>query len=174
VSYGQLTWTRVKDATFKTLETSSMILFLVLTSNFFGSVFARLGTATLVTNTLLGLALPPFVMLLVLNVIIFVLGWPFEWPTIVLVFLPILLPIVKAMNYDLVWFSLLVAVNLQTTFLSPPVAMAAYYLKAVVPQWELTEIIKGMLAFLVLQVIGLLIVMLFPPLTTWLPNRLFP
>jgi tripartite ATP-independent transporter DctM subunit len=172
--YGQLTWGRVKDATFKTLQTSSMILFLVLTSNFFGSVFARLGTATLVTNTLLGLALPPFVMLLVLNVIIFLLGWPFEWPTIVLVFLPILLPIVKAMNYDLVWFSLLVAVNLQTTFLSPPVAMAAYYLKAVVPQWELTEIIKGMLPFLVLQVIGLLIVMLFPALTTWLPNRLFP
>jgi tripartite ATP-independent transporter DctM subunit len=172
--YGQLTWARVKGATFKTLETSSMILFLVLTSNFFGSVFARLGTATLLTNTLLGLALPPFVMLLVLNVIIFLLGWPFEWPTIVLVFLPILLPIVKAMNYDLVWFSLLVAVNLQTTFLSPPVAMAAYYLKAVVPQWELTEIIKGMLPFLVLQVIGLLIVMFFPPLTTWLPNRLFP
>ncbi|MBI2492643.1 MAG: TRAP transporter large permease subunit [Candidatus Rokubacteria bacterium] len=172
--YARLTWRRVKDATFKTLETSSMILFLVLTSNFFGSVFARLGTATLVTNTLLGLALPPIVMLLVLNVIIFVLGWPFEWPTIVLVFLPILLPIVKAMNYDLLWFSVLVAVNLQTTFLSPPVAMSAYYLKAVVPQWELTEIIKGMLAFLVLQVIGLLIVMLFPPLTTWLPNRLFP
>jgi tripartite ATP-independent transporter DctM subunit len=172
--YGQLTWARVKAATFKTLETSSMILFLVLTSNFFGSVFARLGTATLVTNTLLGLALPPFVMLLVLNVIIFVLGWPFEWPTIVLVFLPILLPLVKTMNYDLVWFSLLVAVNLQTTFLSPPVAMAAYYLKAVVPQWELSEIIKGMLAFLVLQVVGLLVVMLFPPLTTWLPNRLFP
>ncbi|MBI4255264.1 MAG: TRAP transporter large permease subunit [Candidatus Rokubacteria bacterium] len=172
--YARLTWRRVKDATFKTLETSSMILFLVLTSNFFGSVFARLGTATLVTNTLLGLALPPIVMLLVLNVIIFVLGWPFEWPTIVLVFLPILLPIVKAMNYDLLWFSVLVAVNLQTTFLSPPVAMSAYYLKAVVPQWELTEIIKGMLAFLALQVIGLLIVMLFPPLTTWLPNRLFP
>jgi tripartite ATP-independent transporter DctM subunit len=172
--YGRLTWTRVKDATFKTLETSSMILFLVLTSNFFGSVFARLGTATLVTNTLLGLALPPFLMLLLLNAIIFVLGWPFEWPTIVLVFLPILLPVIQAMKYDLVWFSVLVAVNLQTTFLSPPVAMSAYYLKAVVPQWELTEIIKGILAFLVLQVIGLLIVMLFPPLTTWLPNRLFP
>ncbi len=174
VGYRQLTWGRLRDAMVKTMETTSMIVFLALTSNMFGAVFARLGTATVVTDTLLALQVPSFVMLLVLNVIFFLLGWPFEWPTIVLVFLPILLPIVQAMKYDPVWFATLIAVNLQTTFLSPPVAMAAYYLKAVVPQWELSDIMRGMMAFLVLQVIGLLVVMLYPPIATWLPNRLFP
>jgi tripartite ATP-independent transporter DctM subunit len=174
LGYRQLTWARLRDATLKTLETTSMIVFLALTSNMFGAVFARLGTATVVTDALLALRVPSFVMLLVLNVIFFLLGWPFEWPTIVLVFLPILLPIVQAMKYDPVWFATLIAVNLQTTFLSPPVAMAAYYLKAVVPQWELGDIMRGMLAFLVLQVIGLLVVMLYPPIALWLPNRLFP
>ncbi len=174
VGYRQLTWGRLRDAMVKTLETTSMIVFLALTSNMFGAVFARLGTATVVTDALLALEVPPFLMLLVLNAIFFLLGWPFEWPTIVLVFLPILLPIVQAMKYDPVWFGTLVAVNLQTTFLSPPVAMAAYYLKAVVPQWELSDIMRGMMAFLVLQVIGLLVVMLYPPIALWLPNRLFP
>ena len=174
LGYRQLTWRRLRDAMIKTLETTSMIVFLALTSNMFGAVFARLGTATVVTDALLALQVPSFLMLLVLNVIFFLLGWPFEWPTIVLVFLPILLPIVHAMKYDPVWFATLVAVNLQTTFLSPPVAMAAYYLKAVVPVWELSDIMRGMMAFLVLQVIGLLVVMLYPPIATWLPNRLFP
>ena len=174
LGYRQLTRARLRDAMVKTLETTSMIVFLALTSNMFGAVFARLGTATVVTDALLALEVPPFLMLLVLNVIFFVLGWPFEWPTIVLVFLPILLPIVHAMQYDPVWFATLIAVNLQTTFLSPPVAMAAYYLKAVVPQWELGDIMRGMMAFLVLQVIGLVVVMLYPPIATWLPNRLFP
>jgi len=174
LGYRQLTRARLRGAMIKTLETTSMIVFLALTSNMFGAVFARLGTATVVTDALLALQVPPFLMLLVLNAIFFLLGWPFEWPTIVLVFLPILLPIVHAMQYDLVWFATLIAVNLQTTFLSPPVAMAAYYLKAVVPQWELSDIMRGMMAFLVLQVIGLLVVMLYPPIATWLPNRLFP
>jgi tripartite ATP-independent transporter DctM subunit len=174
IGYRQLTWTRFRDAMVKTLETTSMIVFLALTSNMFGAVFARLGTATIVTDALLALQVPSFVMLLILNAIFFLLGWPFEWPTIVLVFLPILLPIVHVMQYDPVWFATLIAVNLQTTFLSPPVAMAAYYLKSVVPQWELSDIMRGMMAFLVLQVIGLLVVMLFPPIATWLPNRLFP
>src|SRR5574341_1423045 len=172
--YRELTLARLRAAAIKTLETSSMILFLAVTSNFFGAVFARLGTATAVTTWLLALKMPPFAMLLILNVVIFLLGWPFEWPTIILVFLPILLPIVEAMKFDLIWFAILVAVNLQTTFLSPPVAMAAYYLKAVVPQWSLSDIIRGMVAFMVLQCIGLGLVMLFPQIALWLPNALFP
>jgi tripartite ATP-independent transporter DctM subunit len=174
VGYRQLTWVRLREAMVKTMETTSMIVFLALTSNMFGAVFARLGTATIVTDALLALQVPSFVMLIVLNVIFFLLGWPFEWPTIVLVFLPILLPIVQVMQFDPVWFATLIAVNLQTTFLSPPVAMAAYYLKAVVPQWELSDIMHGMMAFLVLQVIGLVVVMLYPPIATWFPNYLFP
>jgi tripartite ATP-independent transporter DctM subunit len=174
LAYRKLTWERLREAMVKTMETTSMIVFLALTSNMFGAVFARLGTATVVTDALLAAQIPPFLMLLVLNAIFFVLGWPFEWPTIVLVFLPILLPIVHAMKYDPVWFGTLVAVNLQTTFLSPPVAMAAYYLKAVVPQWELSDIMRGMMAFMVLQIIGLFIVMLYPPIALWFPNWLFP
>ncbi len=174
VGYRELTWQRLREAVIKTLETSSMILVLALTSIWFGAVFARLGTATAMTEALLRLNMPPLLMLLVLNVIIFVLGWPFEWPTIILVFLPILLPIVQAMQYDLLWFGILVAVNLQTTFLSPPVAMSAYYLKAVVPQWELGDILRGMLVFMVLQLIGLFAVIFYPPIALWLPERLFP
>ena len=174
IGYRRLTWVRLRDAAVKTLETTSMIVLLALGSNMFGAVFGRLGTATLVTDWLLSLEISPFLMLLALNAIFFLLGWPFEWPAIVLVFLPILLPIVLAMKYDLVWFGILIAVNLQTTFLSPPVAMAAYYLKAVVPQWELGDIMRGMLAFMILQVVGLLLVMLFPQIALWLPNRLFP
>ncbi len=174
LGYRQLSWPRLREAALKTLETTSMIVLLALTSNMFGAVFSRLGTATLVTTTLLGLELPPVLMLLALNAIFFLLGWPFEWPTIVLVFLPILLPVVEAMQWDLVWFGVLVAVNLQTTFLSPPVAMAAYYLKAVLPEWSLADIMGGMLQFLALQLIGLLLVVAFPQIALWLPEKLFP
>ncbi len=173
LGYRKLTWKKLRKAAVGTLQTSSMVLFLGVSSNFFGSVFARLGTADLVTNTLLSLQLPPFVMLMVIMVLIFLLGWPFEWPAIILLFLPIFMPIVVAMKYDLVWFGTLLAVNLQTAFLSPPVAMSAYYLKAVVPEWDLKTIYMGMMDFMVLQVIGLLVVMLYPPIALWFPNWLF-
>ena len=171
--YRKLTWQRFYDAMLKTLQTSSMVLILAVASNVFGAIFARLGSATLMVNTLLGLPLPPLAMLLLLMALIFLLGWPFEWPVIVLVFVPILYPIVQAMKFDIIWFCTLVAVNLQTAYLSPPVAMSAYYLKAVVPSWELKDIYVGMLQFMVLQVIGLLIVILFPQIALWLPNLLF-
>ena len=109
-----------------------MVLLLAVTSNIFGAVFARLGTASWITNSLLSLQMPPMLMLGLVLVLIFLLGWPFEWPAIVLVFLPIFYPVVAAMKIDMVWFGALVAVTLQTAFLSPPVAMSAYYLKQVV------------------------------------------
>ncbi len=173
-AYRRLSLKGIKQAATGTLVTSSMVLFLAVASNVFGAVFARLGTATAFTNWLLSLPLPPFAMLLIVMALIFVLGWPFEWPVIVLVFLPIFYPVIAAMKYDLTWFGALVAVNLQTAFLSPPVAMSAYYLRAVVPQWELSTIYKGMMDFMVIQVIGLLLVMLFPQIALWLPNWLFP
>ena len=171
--YGQLTWTRFKDAALKTLQTSSMVLFLAVASSVFGAVFARLGSATLMTNTLLGLPFPPTVMLLIIMALIFLLGWPFEWPVIVLVFVPIMYPLIQALKFDLIWFCTLVAVNIQTAYLSPPVAMSAYYLKSVVPSWELKDIYAGMMQFMILQVIGLLLVIFFPEIALWLPNRLF-
>jgi len=105
--------------------------------------------------------------------IIFILGWPLEWPAIVFIFLPIFLPVVQELKMDLLWFTTLVAVNLQTAFLSPPVAMAAYYLKAVAPQWELKTIYRGMVDFMILQMIGLGLVFFFPKIATWLPGLLF-
>ena len=150
-----------------------MVLFLGVASNIFGSVFARLGSADIITNTLLALPVPPFVMLLIVMGLIFLLGWPFEWPAIILLFLPIFLPIILALKIDLVWFGAITAVNLQTAFLSPPVAMSAYYLKAVVPEWDLSTIYKGMMDFMVLQVIALILVMLFPEIALWFPRWLF-
>ena len=112
-------------------------------------------------------------LLLLLIAVIFLLGWPLEWPAIIFIFLPIFLPVVQGMDVDLLWFSTLVAVNLQTAFLSPPVAMAAYYLEAVAPSWQLGWIYRGMADFMCLQVIGLVIVFMFPQVALWLPNLLF-
>jgi tripartite ATP-independent transporter DctM subunit len=173
VAYRRLTWEGLKQASISTLVTSSMVLFLAVASNVFGAVFARLGTATVVTNFLLGLPVAPFVMLIIVMAIIFILGWPFEWPAIVLVFLPIFYPIIAGLKYDPVWFGALIAVNLQTAYLSPPVAMSAYYLRSVVPQWELGTIYRGMADFMVIQILALLLVILFPPIAMWFPNWLF-
>jgi tripartite ATP-independent transporter DctM subunit len=171
--YREMTVARFKGAVYKTLATSSMVLFLAVTSNVFGAVFARLGTATLITNTLLALPFPPTVLMVILMALIFLLGWPFEWPAIVLVFVPIFLPLVQALKFDLVLFGTLVAINLQTAFLSPPVAMSAYYLKSAAPRWELRDIYAGMGQFMVIQVIALLLVVLFPAIALWLPTYLF-
>ncbi len=171
--YGRLTWENLKAAALKTLQTSSMIMFLAVAANIYGSVFARLGTATMITDAMLSLHIPPLAMMIVLMAVIFLLGWPLEWPAIVLIFVPIFLPVVQEMGFNLVWFSTLVAVNLQTAFLSPPVAMAAYYLKGVAPTWSLTKIYQGMMEFMILQVIGLAIVLFFPEVVLWLPKVLF-
>ncbi len=170
---GRLTLKVLKGASLRTLQTSSLVLFLAVASNIYGSVFTRLGTSTMIADAMLTLPVPPLALLAILMGVIFVLGWPLEWPAIVLIFLPIFVPVVVALKFDLVWFSTLVAVNLQTAFLSPPVAMAAYYLKAVVPQWELSDIYRGMVDFMVLQLIGLAIVFFFPQTALWLPELAF-
>jgi len=172
-AYRRINWAKLRNAAIGTLQTTSMVIFLGVASNVFGAVFARLGAADLMTQSLLSLNISPFLMLLVIMVLIFLLGWPFEWPAIIYLFLPIFMPIILAMKYDLVWFGTLVAVNLQTAFLSPPVAMSAYYLKAVVPEWELGTIYKGMMEFMVLQVIAILVLMFFPEIALWFPRFLF-
>jgi tripartite ATP-independent transporter DctM subunit len=172
-AYRRLTFKGIKGAAMSTLTTSSMVLFLAVASNVFGAVFARLGSATVITNALLALPLPAFAMLLIVMFLIFLLGWPFEWPAIVLVFLPIFYPVIAALKYDPTWFGALVAVNLQTAFLSPPVAMSAYYLRSVVPQWPLSTIYRGMADFMVIQIICLIVIILFPQIALWFPNWLF-
>ncbi len=173
LGYRKLSFRMMYEAAYTTIQTTSMVLFLGVASNVFGAVFARLGSADLMTRTLLALQFPRFVMLLIVMALIFVLGWPFEWPAIIYLFLPIVMPLIVALKYDLIWFGALVAVNLQTAFLSPPVAMSAYYLKAVVPEWELGTIYRGMADFMVLQVIALLLLMFFPEIALWFPRWLF-
>jgi tripartite ATP-independent transporter DctM subunit len=170
--YRRLTWHKLKSAVFSTLQVSSMILLLVAASNFFGAVFSRLGSANLIAEALLGLNFSPTVMLVLMLAIIFILGWPLEWVPIILIVVPIFLPLVQKLGIDLTWFCILVAVCLQTAWLSPPVALSAYFLKGVVPDWEMQDIYLGMMQFMVLQLLGLALLLAFPGLATWLPRVL--
>jgi tripartite ATP-independent transporter DctM subunit len=172
IAYGKFTWSGFFSACSLTLATSSMVLFLAVASNVFGAVFAWLGTATWITNALLAAPLPAWGTMVLLLALIFLLGWPFEWPAIVLIFLPLLAPVAKGLGYDMVWFGCIVAVVLQTAFLSPPVAMSAYYLKQVVKQWNLKTIYRGMADFMVIQCIAVALVLIFPAIAMWFPNWL--
>lgn len=177
--YGRLDLKSFKNACVGTLTTSAMVLFLAVASNVFGAVFTKLGTAGVITNALIALPLDDIWKLALIMVLIFVLGWPFEWPAIILVFLPIFLPVVEKLKIGglskqelLIWFGALVAVNLQTAFLSPPVAMSAYYLRNVVPQWSLATIYRGMADYMVIQVIVLLALFFYPDISLWLVRAL--
>lgn len=167
-----MTWNKFKRAVYATLEVSCMILLLVAASNYFGAIFSRLGSANMIAEALVDLPFPPSVMLGLILALIFVLAWPLEWVPIVLIVVPIMLPLVQKLGIDLVWFSTLVAVCLQTAWLSPPVALSAYFLKGVVPDWKLSDIYAGMMQFMVLQIIGLGLVFAFPQLALWLPSVL--
>jgi len=179
LAYGKLTLKGLNNAVIKTLEISVLILFLVAASNFFGAVFSALGTPGLMTEFLLDMGLSPYATLLIIMAMIFLLGWPLEWVPIVLIIVPILLPLVKSleftgvledMNMRLTWFGILVAVNLQTAWLSPPVALSAYFLKGVVPEWDLKDIYIGMMQFMVIQLLGLILIIVFPQIALWLPQ----
>jgi tripartite ATP-independent transporter DctM subunit len=183
-SYRRLTYAGLKRAVLSATATSSMVLLLAVTSNIFGAVFARMGSANWITESLLAMPLPPVLMLVMVVVMIFLLGWPFEWPAVILVFLPIFYPVMDglkpalAVSLDIpvdmlmVWFGCLVAVTLQTAYLSPPVAMSAYYLRQVVREWPLLTIYKGMFEFMTLQVIAIAMVIIFPSIAIWLPAYL--
>jgi tripartite ATP-independent transporter DctM subunit len=176
--YRKLTVKALKNAAMSTLITSSMVLFLAVSSTIFGAVFTKLGATELITNALYSVPLPDWGKLILIMALIFVLGWPFEWPAIILVFVPIVLPVVQKLQLGLgpqelmIWFGALVAVNLQTAFLSPPVAMSAYYLKNVMPQWGLNTIYKGMGEFMVIQVLCLIALLLWPEIALWLPRSM--
>ena len=182
--YRRLTVAGMRRAVLSATATSSMVLLLAVTSNIFGAVFARLGTANWITESLLALPIPAVMMLVVVLVLIFLLGWPFEWPAIILVFLPIFYPVMDGLREPIatslgiapdmmmVWFGTVVAVTLQTAYLSPPVAMSAYYLRQVVKEWSLLVIYKGMFEFMVLQCIAIALVVIFPAIATWFPEHL--
>ena len=172
--YRKLNWSMLKESMLEAIRTSSMVLFLMCGSSLYASVFALLGGAKVIETFVLGLNLSPAAFIWLSMIVIFLLGWPLEWTEIIIIFLPLFLPLLPHFNVDPLWFGILVAVNLQTAFLSPPVAMAAFYLKGVSPsEVTLMDIYWGMGAFMMLQVIGLVIVFLFPELSTWLPRVIF-
>jgi TRAP-type mannitol/chloroaromatic compound transport system permease large subunit/TRAP-type mannitol/chloroaromatic compound transport system permease small subunit len=177
IGYRKFTLPSFFDSLVKALEITVLIMFLVAASNFFGAEFSALGTPKMMTEMLLGLDMSPYLILLLVMALIFLLGWPLEWVPIVLIVVPILLPTVESLSvhglerYDLmVWFGILVAVNLQTAWLSPPVALSAYFLKGVVPDWDLKDIYLGMMQFMLVQLVGLILIFIFPQLVLWLPK----
>src|SRR5690606_13439450 len=141
---------------------TAFIMFLIGAANFFGAVFSRLGTGTLISHALTEMSFSPTVMLILMLLLVFALGGPLEWIPIVLVIVPILLPVVKQMGMDVLWFCILVAVTLQSAWLTPPVALSAYFLKGVVPQWQIKDIYLGMLQFVFLQAIVVALLIKFP------------
>ena len=173
VAYRKLTPSLLYNALIKTLEISVLILFLVAASNFFGAVFSRLGTPMVLTEFLLGWDISATYILLIIMALIFLLGWPLEWVPIVLIIVPILIPVLIKLDINLTWFGILVAVNLQTAWLSPPVALSAYFLKGVVPEWDLKDIYMGMMQFMVIQLIGLALIFTFPQIALWLPAYIY-
>ncbi|MCY4308288.1 MAG: TRAP transporter large permease subunit [Rhodobacteraceae bacterium] len=173
LAYRKLTLAKFYEALIKTLEITVLILFLVAASNFFGAVFSRLGTPSMLTEILLSIQLSETLILIIIMALIFLLGWPLEWVPIVLIIVPILIPALNNIGVNLTWFGILVAVNLQTAWLSPPVALSAYFLKGVVPSWDLADIYKGMLQFMVIQLLGLVLVFVFPQLALWLPEFIY-
>jgi tripartite ATP-independent transporter DctM subunit len=173
LAYRKLTLEKLKDGLIKTLEITALIMLLVAASNFFGAVFARLGTPTMITDFLLSLEVNRYLILFIVMGMIFLLGWPLEWVPIVLIVVPIILPLIEGLGFNLIWFAILVAVNLQTAWLSPPVALSAYFLKGVVPEWDLKDIYIGMMQFMVIQVIGLILIVIFPQIALWLPNYIY-
>ena len=173
LAYKKLTLPKLQAVLVKTLEITALIMVLVAASNFFGSVFSKLGTPMVLTEFLLNLEVNKYFILFIVMAMIFLLGWPLEWVPIVLIIIPIILPLIESLGFNLTWFAILVAVNLQTAWLSPPVALSAYFLKGVVPEWDLKDIYIGMMQFMVLQVIGLILIIIFPELVLWLPEYIY-
>jgi tripartite ATP-independent transporter DctM subunit len=170
----KLSWTMVKEAVFLTVRTASIVGWLLVGSSIFAAVFARLGSAQVLGDFLLGLGLDPTAFVFMVQAIIFLLGWPLEWTEIVIIFIPLFLPILNTLKVDLVWFGVLSAVNMQTAFLSPPVAMSAYYLKNVAPKSvTLNMIFTGMYPFIGIQIIALALLYLYPDMATFLPDLVY-
>ena len=172
--YRELTWERLKQSVYLTARTSAMVCWLFIGSWTFSSVFSYLGGHMVIEEFVLGLNLSPIMFLLMAQLIIFLLGWPLEWSEIIIIFVPIFLPLLDAFKIDPLFFGILVAFNLQTSFLTPPMAMSCYYLKGIAPPHiQLTTIFKGSLPFLVMVFIAMFVLYNFPVITTWLPDLVY-
>jgi tripartite ATP-independent transporter DctM subunit len=174
VAYRALTWQRLKESVYLTARTSAMVCWLFVGSWTFSSVFSYLGGNELISDIVLGMNLSPVTFLIIAQIIIFLLGWPLEWSEIIIIFVPIFLPLLEPFHVDPLFFGILVALNLQTSFMTPPMAMAAYYLKGVSPPHvQLMEIFKGCFPFLMVVLIAMILLYNFQWLALWLPHYIY-
>jgi tripartite ATP-independent transporter DctM subunit len=173
-AYQALTWQRLKESVYLTARTTAMVCWLFVGSATFASVFAYLGGQQLISDVVTGLDMSPLMFLIVAQLIIFILGWPLEWTEIIVIFVPIFLPLLAHFDIDPLFFGVLVAVNLQTAFLSPPMAMSAYYLKGIAPPHvQITDIFRGMMPYMLIVILCMVLIYIFPQIVYALPNMIY-
>ena len=174
VAYRALTWKRLEESVYLTVRTTAMVCWLFVGSWTFSSVFSYLGGEQVIAEFVTSLDLSPLMFLILAQIIIFLLGWPLEWSEIIIIFVPIFLPLLPQFGIDPFFFGILVALNLQTSFLTPPMAMSAYYLKGIAPPHvQLVQIFKGCLPYLAMVLISMVLVYVFPAITYYLPDLVY-
>ncbi len=174
VVYRAFTWERLREAVFLTAKTSAMVCYLFVGSWTFSSIFSYLGGESVVKDFMLSMDFNTLQFLIVAQLIIFILGWPLEWSEIIIIFVPIFLPLLEHFQVDPILFGILIAVNLQTSFLTPPMAMSAYYLKGIAPPHvQLWTIFKGCFPFLGMVLLTIVLIYVQPTLVSWLPDKMY-
>ena len=172
--YRSLTWERLKESVYLTAKSTAMVCWLFVGSWTFASVFSYLGGHDVIEHWVLSMNMEPWQFLILVQLIIFILGWPLEWSEILIIFVPIFLPMLDNFNVNPYFFAMLIALNLQTSFLTPPMAMSAYYLKGVAGnKIELVEIFKGIMPYLAIVILSMVLLYQFPGIALWLPDALF-
>ncbi|NNG03481.1 MAG: TRAP transporter large permease subunit [Inquilinus sp.] len=174
LAYRALTWQRLRESVYLSVRTTAMVCWLFVGSYTFSSVFSYLGGEQIISEFVQGLDISPLTFLLLAQLIIFLLGWPLEWSEIIIIFVPIFLPLLPFFGIDPLFFGILVALNLQTSFLTPPMAMSAYYLKGIAPpQVQLMQIFRGCMPFLGMVFIAMATLYIFPQIAFWLPGLVY-
>jgi len=173
-AYRAFTWQRLRESVYLTLRTTAMVCWLFVGSWTFSSVFSYLGGEQIISEFVTGLEISPIAFLIMAQIIIFLLGWPLEWSEIIIIFVPIFLPLLPHFGIDPLFFGILVALNLQTSFLTPPMAMSAYYLKGIAPPHiQLNDIFKGNYPYLAMVLLAMIVLYNFPEIAFWLPNLVY-
>ncbi|HVR68396.1 MAG TPA: TRAP transporter large permease subunit [Verrucomicrobiae bacterium] len=174
IAYRALTWQKLKESVFLTARTSAMVGWLFIGSFIFSAVFAALGGDDVIKDFVVGMDLSPLGFMIMAQIIIFILGWPLEWTEIIVIFVPIFLPLLDHFGIDPLFFGLLIALNIQTSFLSPPVAMAPFYLKGVAPPHvSINQIFAGVMPFMLIVLFAMFLLYLFPAIGMWLPAQVY-
>jgi len=171
IIYRKLTWEKLKKSVYETMIITSFVIIITMAAKIFGGVFLALGGGNLITNFFLSLEISPYGVLSIILILIFIMGFFLDWIPILLIFIPIVAPMVSKLGFDPLWFGVVVAVCLQTSFLTPPFAVSIFYLKGIAPpSVQLKDIYRGITPFIILQIIGLIITILIPNLVLWIPK----